>query len=400
MDTAASHSHTARARSLSSVRWRATRPILLAAGVLTAIYLVLAAVVITVDPYNVYRWGAPTRIEQSDTPRDLVIDWIDVAAKDPAYNTFLVGSSVTAMFSPDYTEAVLGPDAEVVNLSYGGPRPRDRDLVLDQLVESDTVKHVILTFDWTYIQDPDVTNISFPTFLYDDDLANDLRMVNFSTIKTTFEILAGEQFYSNPDDASYVRYVDRMYERFQRPEEMASIEKTVARYRPQIGKSSGRDCASYHAINDQLVPNLKTLSDRGVKVDIMVPIFSYAFYYVRRDDISPTLLDEMMIARRCLVAATSDLPQVSIYAFDDDPAVAGDLGKFREVGHIYDAAILHDFVTAIATGNGRLNRDNFPAYERRVRTAVENYRPTNSYLDRMAAGSNFEQPTSQSRTEG
>ena len=155
----------------------------LAATLITALYLSLAALVIAVDPHNIYSWGAEPRIEPGDTPRDLVIDWIDVATKDPAYNTFLVGSSITAMYTPEYMQDVLGPDARVANLSYGGPRPVDRDLILDRLVESPNVEHVILTFDWTYMEDPDVANSSFPTFLYDGDITNDLRMVNPPTIR-------------------------------------------------------------------------------------------------------------------------------------------------------------------------------------------------------------------------
>ncbi|MBX7483362.1 hypothetical protein [Qipengyuania qiaonensis] len=384
--------------SLSAIRWRSTRPMILAASLITVIYLSLAAIVIAVDPHNIYSWGAEPRIERGDTPRDLVIDWIDVAAKDPAYNTFLVGSSVTAMYTPEYMKGVLGPDAHVANLSYGGPRPRDRDLVLDRLVANPTIQHVILTFDWTYIQDPEVTNRSFPAFLYDSDITNDLRMVNFPTIRKAFDILGGNLSYSNPDDATYKTYVDKMYEGFQHPSEMTKIARLVERHRTEIGASSGRDCASFHAINDQLVPDVRALSDRGVKVDIMIPIASYAFYYVRRNDISPTLLDEQMIARRCLVNAVGDLPHVNIFAFDDDPAVAGDLANFREVGHVYDPAILRRFVTATTTGTGRLTRDNFPTHERAIRSAVENYRLTNSYLGRATATEPSENTRSNSST--
>lgn len=379
---AASPSQASTKGKLAALRWRVTRPMLLAAILLAAAYLSLAATVIAVDPYNIYSWGAEPRIEHSDTPRDLVIDWIDVAAKDPAYNTFLVGSSVTAMYSPEYLKSILGPDVRAVNLSYGGPRPRDRDLVLDRLVENPNVQHLILTFDWTYIRDPEVANSGFPTFLYDDDIGNDLRMVNFQTIQRTFDILDGKLSYSNPDDAIYARYVKKMYDGFQRPSEMAKIGRMVERYREGVGDSSGRDCDSYHAINDQLVPDLKALSARGVKVDILVPIESYAFYYVRRNDISKTLLDEMMTARRCLVNAAGDLPHVRIFAFDADPAVAGDLANFREVGHIYNPAVLRRVVTAMKTDSDRLTRDNIANHEREIRSAVEKYRPTNSYAGR------------------
>lgn len=376
-------------RSISATRWRAARPMLFAASLITAVYLSLAALVIAVDPHNVYSWGADPRIEADDTPRDLVIDWIDVAAKDQSYNTFLVGSSVTAMYSPAYMRSVLGRDARVMNLSYGGPRPRDRDLVLGQLAHNPNLRHLILTFDWTYIQDPEVTNRGFPAFLYDDDLTNDLRMVNLPTIGRTFDVLAGNQTYSNPDDTTYKSYIDTMYDGFQQPSQMAEITRVIERGRGRVGALSGRNCDSFHAINDQLIPRLRSFAKRGVRVDILVPVASYAFYYVRQNDISPTLLDEQLVARRCLVNAAADLSNVRIFAFDDDPAIAGDLANFREVGHVYDPAILHRFVSALSTDSNRLTRENLADHEQAVRSAVENYRTTNSQLGRVNADSTF-----------
>lgn len=353
-----------------------------AAALISTIYLSLAVLVISVDPHNVYSWGAEPRIEEGETPRDLVVDWIEVAAKDPEVNTYLVGSSVTAMYTPEYLESILGPGAKVANLSYGGPRPRDRDLVLDRLAANPNTRHVILTFDWMYMQEEDETNRGFPAFLYDSDITNDLRMVNPPTILKTFEILGGATSYQNPDDAIYERYVANMYDGFQSSTEMEKIGQSVERYRPGIGASSGRTCDSYPAINNQLIPDLESLSARGVKVDILIPISSYAFYYVRQNDISSTLLDEMMVARRCLVTGAGDLENVRIFAFDDDPAVAGDLANFREVGHVYDPEILQKFVTVIATGGNQLTPENLADHERHIRAAVEQYRLTNSRIPR------------------
>ncbi|QFS83113.1 hypothetical protein FIU97_09765 [Roseivivax sp. THAF40] len=373
--------------SLSAIRWRAVRPMLAAASLISVGYLSLAALVISVDPHNVYKWGAEPRIETGDTPRDLVVDWIDVVMKDPAYNTFLVGSSVTAMYTPELLNEVLGPGVNAANISYGGPRPRDRDLILGRLVEHPNVEHVIMTFDWMYIQDPETTNRGFPAFLYDNDITNDLRMVNLPTIQTTLDILQGDLSYSNPDDAIYTRYVDRMYENFQRMSEMEDIGRKVDGYRAEIGSSSGKTCDHFPAINDQLLPDLRAFSARGVKVDVMIPVSSFAFYYVRRHDISPTLLDEMMVARRCLVNAASDLPNIRIFAFDADPAVAGDLANFREVGHVYAPHILDDFITATTTGNNRLTRENIAEHESQIRSEVAEYQTTNTRLFRKTEAS-------------
>lgn len=375
---------------LRRVRMITALPILGVAALIGLLYLALVALIVITDPYNIYGWGLKPRVEANDTPRDEVVKWVDVATKDSKFDTYLVGSSVTAMYTPDEIEAVLGPQTDAYNLSYGGPRPKDRDMILDRLSRNPNVRHIILTFDWMYIREPQVVSKRFPAFLYDDNVRNDLRMVNLPAIRRTFRILNGDRVYTNPDDALYQRYIDDQYRRFQTPSQMAHITRLIEQYRNTIAADSGRTCASYSAINKQLLPNLRLFSARGVKVDILMPITSYAVYYVRQTDIGPTLLDDQLTSRRCLVEAVDALPHIRVFALDHDPRVAGDLGNFRDPGHIYNPAILRRFLGGIATGKNQLTRANIGQYEARIRTEVKNYSVRNSYIarnDREAPGS-------------
>ena len=117
-----------------------------------------------------------------------------------------------------------------------------------------------------------------------------------------------------------------MYDRFQTPPELARIGRLIERNRAGIGDPSGKDCASFEAINDQLIPDIRALSAKGVRVDVLFPIVAYAFYHVRRNDISSTLLDEQMTARRCLVNAAADLPNVRIFALTTIPQLLATSG--------------------------------------------------------------------------
>lgn len=373
--------------NLRNVRARAALPMLLAFAFVGSVYLLLVMLVVATDPYDIYSWGKAPHVELSDTPRDEVVEWIDVATKNPKINTFLVGSSVTAMYSPAYVGSLLGPQAVVYNLSYGGPRPKDRDMILDRLRKNPHVNRIILTFDWMYIRGPSVANKNFPTFLYDSHHMNDMRMVNLTAVADAVDLLRGNMSYSNPDDRNYAEYVREQYRHFQRPSQMAKLQQMVDRGRATIGASSGKTCASFGAINEQLLPNLRAFAARGVKIDILMPVNSYADYYARQTQIGPTMLDEQMTARRCLVLAASHLPGIRIFALDGNPAIAGDLANYRDPGHVYNPIILRRFMTGIVTGKDQLTASNIGAYEREIRSAVQNYRVRNSHLARLGTKS-------------
>ncbi|MDW9863297.1 TonB-dependent receptor, partial [Sinorhizobium meliloti] len=72
------------------------------------------------------------------------------------------------------------------------------------------------------------------------------------------------------------------------------------------------------------------------------------------------------------------------FAWDDDPRIAGDLGNFRDPGHVYNPGLLRRTLTSLSTGENRLTAADVEAYERRIRTEVKSYRLRNSYLERTA----------------
>lgn len=361
-------------------RLRAAAPMLAVFGGIWLVYLSVVATVLVTDPYDIYRWGSKVQFTANDVPRDNVIRLIDAVAKKTDINTFLVGGSTTAMYSPDDIENALGGKTVAYNLSYGGPRPMDRDIVLDQLAAIARSDRIIMTFDWMYILDPESMRQGFPEFLYDREILDDIRMVDLAAVARTLQILTGKVQYDSKDGERYAKFVEQQYRAFQEKSKMAKLQVLIEQYRPVIDAPSGRSCSSFNAIDEQLVPTLRKFNEMGVEVDILIPILSYANYYFRMSDISPTLLDEVLLSRRCLVEAVEGLHNVRVFAFDHDPAIAGDLANFRDPGHVYNPEILKKTLTSISTGNNILNRSNIDDYERRIRTEVKSYRLKNSRM--------------------
>ena len=145
-------------------RWRAAFPMLFIFGAIWAGYMTIVVFVVLADPYDIYHWGTKPQLKQNEIPRDQVIRLIDVVSKKWSIDTFFVGGSTTVMYSPNEIAAALGGEAVAYNLSDGGPRPMDRDIVLDQLAENSRAKRIIITFEWMYILDPETMHHGFPEF--------------------------------------------------------------------------------------------------------------------------------------------------------------------------------------------------------------------------------------------
>lgn len=194
----------------------------------------------------------------------------------------------------------------------------------------------------------------------------------------------GETSYEAQDDEGYAKFTERQYRSFQMPAQMAELQAVIEEYRSVVDAPSGRTCASFSAVNEQLVPRIRKFVEKGVQVDVIIPILSYANYYFRMSDISATLLDEVLLSRRCFVQSIDTLRNVRVFAWDDDPRIAGDLGNFRDPGHVYNPGLLRRTLTSLSTGENRLTAADVEAYERRIRTEVKSYRLRNSYLERTA----------------
>ncbi len=362
-------------------RWRAAAPILVTFGIIWLAYLAIVAIVIATDPYDIYRWGSTLQSKRSDMPSDR-LRAINIAAKKASIDTFLVGGSTTEMYSPNEISAALGGKAIAYNLSYGGPRPLDRDIVLDLLAETSQAKHIIITFDWMYILGSETIRRNFPEFLYDEEITDDIRMVDLKALRRTLKVLLGIANHGPDNGENYAHLVAEQRNDFHQPARMAELDRLVEEFRPVIDAPSGRTCRDFGAVNEQLVPRVRAFSQKGVKIDILMPILSYVKYYHNVSNISPTILDEVLTSRKCLVDAIDGLPNVRVFGFDDDPAIAGDLGNFRDPAHIDNPALLKRTLASLSTGEKQLTAANVDEYLRRIRSEVKNYHVRNSYLER------------------
>jgi len=363
----------------SFVRGRFRAP-LLSAGIMLVAYWATAAVVLAVDPYDLYPWGRRPMVAaghfQRGTHDQLLVS---AAAKDPTWDVVSIGSSTARMYSAREIAQAFPGTRSALNVAYAGSRPMDRHMVVTQFVRHSAARRLLIWFDWTYALAATDLKPAFPSYMYDDAWLNDLRLVTPPSLISAWHMLSsGEPFPDAPETTP-----DREKTPpgpFQTRRSMDSIARVVELNRATVDLPTERTCDQFDALRTQAVPAARALAARGTQVDFVLPAYSLVFYYpstrVRGDMVR---LSEQLLLRRCLVEETAGIPGVRVVALDRDLHVVSDLGNYRDDAHLYygpGLRVLERFVEPAY----ELTPANIDHYVNTLREAVKHYRVVNSHL--------------------
>lgn len=374
----------------SAFRWQAS-PVVIVAAVILLVCWSAALFVILVDPLDLYPWGVTVKLKEVDYNSKAGMPYVLKAAiKNGENDAFLIGGSTSLGFTQKLLNTNLRGIHHAFNLSYSGPRPFDRRLVENMLIDQIEKHHarpkmVLLAVDWFYQArrsqfDQSELQPLLPTYLYDDSLANDVRMINAQTLRLSWNALRSQRLWLPQwniaiDEASNAR----LYRKFQSANSMAAIGRLIEDHRSDVDTSSSANCDDYFLIRDELVPFARRLSGDGVPVNLFFPPLSLAIYYVWPNDgkhtlvMGKTMLEDQLRFRRCLVRALTGIPGVRIFNFDDNWRIVGDLGNYREAAHVQNERVYGDILQRIAQSKDLLLPSNVDAENARLRDWVKNY---------------------------
>jgi hypothetical protein len=184
--------------------------------------------------------------------------------------------------------------------------------------------------------------------------------------------------------AEQASYRDR-YAFMQGDAPKADLRAYIARNRVSINTPSKLSCADLDSIGEDLAPFVRAMSARGVEVDVVLPVYSWVLYYHTgepdpRGMSRPSLLNDLLLMRRCLVEALDDVPQVRIFAFDNVPGLASDWKNYFDPGHLYNVEANRYILRSIAAGEHVLSRDNVDADIAQLRANVMGYEFTSNEI--------------------
>ena len=368
-------------RSARSIYRRPLPPILFVFALLL-VYWTAAAVIIAVDPYDLYAWGRTPHVDPEHFRRGRARFLVSVASRDKTKEVVSLGSSPAMMYSAQAITDALPGAPSALNLSYQAVRPLDRHIVMSEFARYSGVKRLLVWFDWSYALPPAAINDGFPAQMYDEDPLNDLRMVNFAALGDAWQMLVtGGPFPERPRSSAKADREE--YEQFQTRENMEALARIIDVYRPDVDRPSRHDCDEFETLKTQTIPTVRALAARNVKVDFIIPAYSLMMYYPlsarRGGDVR--LLDQLLM-RRCLVHAAATIGGVRVVGLDADLPLVSDLAHYRDQGHVYGEQLANRLLKRIADPAYELTTANVDNYVERLHAAVKNYRIINSNLDR------------------
>jgi hypothetical protein len=160
----------------------------------------------------------------------------------------------------------------------------------------------------------------------------------------------------------------------------------VERHRSDIDTPSSLSCADLDVVNDDVAPFARTLAERNVEVDVIIPVYSLLLYYEwidRYERLSvngASFMNDQLLVRRCVITALDKIPNVRIFAFDNLPGLADDMRNYRDPGHLYNDAVIRYILRSIAAGTNRLTRENVEAEIAKLHHHIVNYQVTDSQV--------------------
>lgn len=366
-------------------------PPILFFGVILAAWWCAALAIFAIDPFRIYPWALNAPLKSADYAPNVRPFLVEAVAKDSSVDFVLIGSSPMIPVSRQMILQAFPGVRNPFNLSYGWMRPSDRALVTRQLIAYSKASRFLLTLDWAYqlpiADNKDIMTHDFPTYLYDDTPWDDIRMVGKSAGEATAAAVLSRQLWLNHWNLnSDRRQRAREYQKFQTRQTMEGLASAIRLHRGDIDHPTQHTCADFDALSSQLVPFAKQASRRAIQLDILIPTFSTAYYYWWLDNLGalaltgPSMMNDQLLLRRCLVDAVADLPNVRVFAFDNEDWITSDLANFKDPGHIYNDKILEFELKSIASGSHRLTKSNIDTYVDTLRRNILRYKLKNSKL--------------------
>jgi len=358
-------------------------PVIIAIG---AACWALVCVLALVDPFDLYAWGvAPRPKSDGEYSMQSTPYLVDAVAKAADIDTLFLGTSTGHFFTTKMMENILPDTHHAFNLSYSNPSSPDRTAVALQLVRYSHARRFILEADWTYMVPKEEQRAapSFPLYLYDAVWWNDVRGVNWEAIQLSWAALQGEPLWIPAWSPTGEREgYRRRYNLLHTSAAIAEFAAYVSRNKASIDAPSRLTCESMNAIGDNLVPFVRALSARGAEVDVLMPVYAWILYYWtidpdKRGLSRPTLLNDQLKLRHCIVQALDGLPGVRIFAFDDVAGLATDVRNYFDPVHLYNPGANRYMLQSIANDEHRLTRDNVDARNTQMRLGVIRYQLTN-----------------------
>lgn len=320
---------------------RKTWALLTLSALLGAIAL-LCALVIAIDPFQIYRRA--TLFMPPLDRRTQVYSNAGVA-RSYEYDSAIVGTSVTENFRPTQMDALLG--GRFIKLCSSAGTLYNHAILLDLAFRTHEMRRVVYGMDvYSLIGKLDETGTAMPMYLYDDDLFNDVNYWLNRSVIGVFLPRCLRAWGVRQDDS--VR--DSMY-CWAGEDEYGPVALYNAKFTPpQTRKPEDAYLALAQAnLETHLIPFIE--AHPQTRFDIFFPPYSAAEWSNME---SEGALDALLALRGLCYDRLSGYANVTLYDYAAREAWVTDLSNYKDTLH-YGQWINDAIVEAIASGDGAVD---------------------------------------------
>lgn len=334
-----------------NVRW----VLLFLALVLIALLLVGSLTAI-VDPYFLYHKPLPGISYQINNERYQNHG----IARNFDYNAMIVGTSMSENFKPSEFDALF--DVQSVKLPYsGGSHCEVKELLEFAFAHNPDVKYVIRNIDlfraFDGKDDRDYPADSYPTYLYDDELWNDIGyLLNMEIfLEGTLTDLARTVLhkpantldqYANWNDAYTFGPV--------------GIQANYSRNKVVYTGNDSITEEEYQRINENITENIIQVARERPDVTFYLYVSPYSIYFF--DYINEMgELDRYLKAQEAIMSLLLGEENIELFAFYTEYDVVCDPYNYRDVAH-HGEEVNSQILEWIHEGHDEITEENFEAY--------------------------------------
>lgn len=314
---------------------------LLCLSMLLTVFGLISALVIAVDPFQIYRLS-----ERFLPPIDRTTQVYANAgiARQYDYDSAIVGSSVTENFRPSYMDEQLG--GRFIKLCTSGGSAYNHAITMDLAFRTHNIRRIVYGLDvYSFIGPEDETSSPVPFYLYDQNPFNDVSYWLNRSVLGSFLPRCLRTWGQHQDDS--IR--DSMY-CWANQDEYGPVALYDAEFAPPQNVLPEDELlpAARINLNKHLLPFIEAHPD--TQFDIFFPPYSAAKWSTMK---STGTLDAMIAVRNLLYDALSTYENVTLHDFSARADWVLNLDNYKDTLH-YGQWINDAITRAIASGENVL----------------------------------------------
>ncbi len=345
------------------------RAVLIFLGAAIGAQLLLAALVVLVDPFFHYHGpipGFPYLVDNqlSQNPG---------MAAHMEYDSAILGSSMTVNFQTDWFRELM--DLDTIKLSYSAAYPRDQANIMEILFKSPNnqgdkrIKKIFLGVDViTYMGGVEETKYPIPEYLYNDSYLDDIKYVLNKDVLLNYVLrpLADP----DPTDLSDV-YASWWTEEYY--SETWVLHNYVS---PRQEEQELAADAYLRAVEENLAMNICPFIEENPQTEFVIffPPYSILFW---NDVLKENHLEATLEEYRYIASRLNAYENVEVYFFPDREEIICDLNHYADYSH-YHPRYNRYMAECFADGTNRVAKEGQPGrgideYLAHMRKIVEEF---------------------------